>query len=612
MAPDSRRHALNHGRKPLVQPALPLIPGLNKRRVVAEVESRSAVSQDAQSTTTRIPEEDAGAESQILEDPAERKSESVSNGEVPITDGTLETVSESMATAAELGDDNQVPPIAGPSPSADVQQSPRTEAVPAVSPNDDIKDDVASVETAKASTPVATVEGSPSEVVNGAAGHELSVVSQTSTAETATPVSEDQLSSTMESHDLDQESAFTNGNPSTDHGSEEGSGEHSKAITSSDEGYASNEYSNYASVTPQQSSGPGIDTPSIFMSLSDHLLQLSHTKMWADWMLVINTRGTQPVMTYAHSTMLVRSPALRKMIERQSTNTQGSVLTFYSPMPIMPHAFEAALRFFYSDAVLTIEALIPRQPVGDMQHTRIAALPYILSYWVSGTILGAEHVTTRSAKMLGEIVDLSTVELIVKEAEDLAANITIEALESGLDWSDLVAQWKTVALSYCATCIDPKEIKLQVTSTTVLRSRLGQLEDSRAKHNPALASMVFGSMPSSAEFPASSPEIEPHQPLASSQDTAISNILLNVDYHDLAYFHHRLKRTWGDTGHQLMNDIVDERESRRVKAVSNPAVSNKQRTANPSIWDVAGFREYMQDGELRRERIGFLLPAGKR
>lgn len=349
----------------------------------------------------------------------------------------------------------------------------------------------------------------------------------------------------------------------------------------------------------------GSSPRSLWPSVTEHLLQLSHNKGMADWVIVVAGGNSTPFATYAHGMILARSPRLRKIMERQPANPQGNVINLSSPMPISPHAFEAALRFLYSDTVLFAENLFP-----ETQPARLNFLPYILSYWVSGLVLGIDLVTDRAMQLLRDFLDWDVLEALMKEAEDLSSGVNKDVLRNVPDWPNAVAQWKTEALSFCAAKINPQDFKLDPHSTSsILQPRFAALEEKPIKPNPALASMVFGSMPSSADLSPTSPSSEVVPMSSSLQDRATSHILVNIDFHDLVFFIQHLRHTWGDSAAKLVTDLVEEREKQRLRTISNRTIPNKRRMANSTVWDTAAYREYLEDGELRRERVSFLLPT---
>jgi hypothetical protein len=343
--------------------------------------------------------------------------------------------------------------------------------------------------------------------------------------------------------------------------------------------------------------------------ITEHLLQMSYSKEWTDWAIVVSCPAAPAFMSHAHGIMLLRSPRLRKMMERQPATAGGHILNLYSPLPIEPHAFDAALRFLYSDTVLTSESLFPDQP-----QARFTFLPYVLSYWMSGLIMGLEHVVTRSSKLLVDFLDWDIVEPTLKIADDLQAGASHDAPNHGNDWVEVASQWKALVLSFCANHMDPHSFQLDSMSpSNVFRPRFGALEDkSTSKPNPALATMVFGSMPTSANrSPATSPAIDVIQATGDMRNKTASHVLLNVDFKDLVYVYQQMLRAHGEVAMHILSAVVQEREARRGRVLANRAIPNRNRMANSGMWDLAAFREYLQDGELRRERVGFLMPAAR-
>lgn len=346
-------------------------------------------------------------------------------------------------------------------------------------------------------------------------------------------------------------------------------------------------------------------TTSLWPTITEHLLQLSHKKDWADWMVIVTGGKSPQFATYAHGMVLARSPRLRKIMEREAPGPQGNIINLMAPMPISPHAFEAALRFLYSDTVLSADGLFPDGP-----PARINFLPYILSYWVSGVILGIDCVVTRAVQLLRDFIDWDVVEAVLKEADDLGAGVNKDNLRSFPDWPNVVAQWKAEALQFCAARLNVQGFTLDTdSSSAIIRGRFAELEDRPMKHNPALASMVFGSMPTLTSLSPVLPQSDVAIPASSPQTGAASHILLNVDFQDLVFFYQQVRYFRGVASLQLVEEVVSEREKQRLRMISSRAIPNKYRMANSEIWDVAAYREYVENGELRRERVSFLLPT---
>ncbi|KPI43380.1 uncharacterized protein AB675_6954 [Cyphellophora attinorum] len=367
----------------------------------------------------------------------------------------------------------------------------------------------------------------------------------------------------------------------------------------SDEGYASHEHTGPASATSPQSAQPnGVSAslsfaqnePAPFISLADHLLQLSYTKAWADYSIFLNPRHSQPP------------------IVAQTHHSSARADVFDAHLHYA-RRFRAALRFLYSDAILTAEALVQPRVSSGSQVDRSAMLLYILSYWVSGLLLGIEHVTNRAAKLLSEVMDWDVVEGLLKQTEFLTSGSDPEFLDADIDWAGLARQWKSLALAFIATSIDPSKTNLDTASVSSLASRFGSLDETRTKHNPKLRSMVFGSMPATADISPSTTEPALLQTTSfHAPGTAISRILLNVDYGDLAQWHEQSKAAYGEAGSTLLANVVAEREVRRVKLLNNHPLSSKHRSANSDIWEVVGWKEAVINGRLTRDFVGFFAP----
>ena len=348
-------------------------------------------------------------------------------------------------------------------------------------------------------------------------------------------------------------------------------------------------------------------------TITDHLLNLATTKLWADWVITVHVPGLQPFYTYAHSLVLVRSMRLEALMRHASSSgTTNNTINLYPPREVLPQALEAALRFLYSDNIVSEDYPFPKVTT-EARDARVNALNYILSYWVAAIEFGLAPVAARALQLLGGFFGWDVAELIMKEADELKTGLTQiggELAGAHHDYLSLVSNLKKTVLRFLSTHISPQTFKIEAAaSPSVMRSRFALLEDSRVKHNPALASMVFGSMPSSTDLSPSSPQSEILPVVASIEDRAASNILLNIDFADLEYFGAHLSQAKAAGAAQVLGSIVNERESRRLKIISNRAIPNKQRIANSAVWHEAGYRETFEDRSLRRERVGFLLPT---
>jgi hypothetical protein len=352
-------------------------------------------------------------------------------------------------------------------------------------------------------------------------------------------------------------------------------------------------------------------------SLHEHLLLLNATKEGVDILIQINPSNAQPFVSYAHSVLLFRSLRLRRLATRQQQanhNYGSNVVTLYPPRYVMPHAFEAALRFLYSDTVLGKDFFVQPHPGAEYQTIRVHNLDYLLSYWVSGIELGLEPVSLCAERLLNNYLDWDILEITYKYAMELASSPSSPQGKTMTGSDYIVASSSIVKqiLQFLANHIDLKNFKLDTASNhTLIPSRLPQVEDGRPKHNPALASMVFGSMPSSADMSPSSPRSEILPTESSFKDTVASNILLNVDFENLFAFNNFIQApTIRDAATtKLMVDVVNERELRRQR-IHDSRVPNKERMENSAAWEPVGIKELiLETNVLHRDRVGFLVSS---
>ncbi|EXJ58414.1 hypothetical protein A1O7_05839 [Cladophialophora yegresii CBS 114405] len=352
-------------------------------------------------------------------------------------------------------------------------------------------------------------------------------------------------------------------------------------------------------------------------SLQEHLLLLNATKEGVDIVIQINPSNAQPFVSYAHSVILFRSLRLRRLVSRQQQanhNYGSNVVTLYPARYVMPHAFEAALRFLYSDTVLGKDFFVQPHPGADYQSIRVHNLDYLLSYWVSGIELGLEPVSICAERLLNTYLDWDILEITYKYAMELASSPS-PSHGKNMTGSDYIVTSSSIVkqvLQFLANHIDIKNFKLVTAMNhTLVPSRLPQVEDGRPKHNPALASMVFGSMPSSADMSPSSPQSEILPTGSNFKDTVTSNILLNVDFENLFAFNNFIQApTIRDAATtKLMVDVVNERELRRQR-IHDSHVPNKERMANSAAWEPVGIKELiLETNVLHRDRVGFLVSS---
>lgn len=350
-------------------------------------------------------------------------------------------------------------------------------------------------------------------------------------------------------------------------------------------------------------------------SLNEYFLHVAASKEYADWVLQVHSPATkaQSFPTYAHSILLLRSHRMRRLMTRQSSYGTN-VIELFPPRYVLPHAFESALRFLYSDAVIAKDFFLQQPAPVDSQAVRLHHLDYILSYWISGIELGLDIITERAETLLSDYLDWDLIEPAYKAADEIAkSEISSNSKHmTGTDYFVLSGSIVRVVLNFLVSRLDVNNFKLDTSSvSTVLPSRLPFVDDNRPRTNPVLASMVFGSMPSSTGVSPSSPRSGFLAAGFTPKDSLATNIFLNLDFENLYRFNSFLQRRGPVYANRIMMEIVQEREARRERVLNAQHISNPERMAASARWDVVGHQETFVNGVLSEKRVGFLLPSSR-
>lgn len=353
--------------------------------------------------------------------------------------------------------------------------------------------------------------------------------------------------------------------------------------------------------------------PSNFPTILEHIHRILYSQEGADCEICVYLpQESKPIIfRNAHSFVLIRSARIRGIIHQQRASGYSYYcVNLYPSRSIDANAFDAALRFFYDDTVLSESFLRP--DVLMDKASRAGAFDYIMSYMIAGLELGIEPVVAQSLAFVARLLNWDIAELAVRSASALRSAST-PAVNPHAPQDAFYAA-KTIVnhvFNIIVHDLDMKNFRLDVEAVPLeLTSRLAPFEAGRGAVNPALAKMVFGSMPASSDMSPMSPPTKV-TPTTVRAETIASSIMLNVDFEDLLDLTQWLKKTHAGDGIRVMNEVIQERERRRLSILTNRSTGNKQRMANSTAWDIIGLREYVNEDALRRERVGFLLP-GKR
>lgn len=340
----------------------------------------------------------------------------------------------------------------------------------------------------------------------------------------------------------------------------------------------------------------------VLPSIQEHLLFLASTKQFFDTVIYVNhpDQSYQPSEHLTHSLFLSRSEDFSKTLSELENTSSPKVINLYPARNILPHAFEAALRFYYSDHVLTTQTLISPGVYQDKQ-AKAQTFEYVMSYWMAGVELALDPVKARAYEMVQELIDWDNAESVAKEIQDLrAAEETLTNTHHEVEILDIANSLSQLLAQLFTTSLDISDFSVHAfAQTAVLPSRFAVLEYPRS-NNPALSSMVFGSIatePTSPPTPAS----------------VASIILLNMNFWDLSLIAEELVKLHGAPAERMIRQVVEKREEKRDHVTSNRAISNKHRLSNSTAWEAAGWKESVNEhGRLAREKVGFLLPTRNR
>lgn len=340
----------------------------------------------------------------------------------------------------------------------------------------------------------------------------------------------------------------------------------------------------------------------VLPSIQEHLLYLASTKQFFDTVIYVNhpDQSYQPSEHLTHSLFLSRSEDFAKTLSELDSTSSPKVINLYPSRNILPHAFEAALRFYYSDHVLTTQTLISPGVYQDKQ-AKAQTFEYVMSYWMAGVELALVPVKARAYEMVQELIDWDNAESVAREIEDLrAAEETLTNNHDKVEVQNIANSLSQLLAQLFATSLDISNFSVNAfAQTAVLPNRFAVLEYPRS-NNPALSSMVFGSIAT-----------EPTSPPTSASVASI--ILLNINFWDLGLIAEELIKLQGVPGERVIRQVIEKREEKRDHVINNRAIPNKHRLSNSTAWDAAGWRESVDEhGQLTREKVGFLLPTRNR
>ncbi len=411
------------------------------------------------------------------------------------------------------------------------------------------------------------------------------------------------------------------------------------------------------------------------MTITEHLSRLFITKEWVDWSIEVSSpvSGYSPVSYHAHGMVLARVATLRqKMRQQLLSNGMDRVIVLSPDRYIQPPAFEAALRYLYTEDLMNKSEVEQNLIIGGRDDRRLSQeyqLDCALSYWMAGAVLGLQAVADQGKKLVNELMHWDIIEIALQQALALGErsvrvaaelfNTAPSTPESSAPTS-AASPWKSIGSpstdQYTSTLsaglsptyqypeineamgrslkriiYDFMSARLEISTfevenppTTILKSFLPETREysisSRYVPNPALSTIRFGALPLADEESLPEPA-QPVKPRTAGHIT--SAVLLNLSFADIydlcqTFKEHQITIEQNDEGAKLsdwIHQVIAERESRRRKVLGSKTVSNQERLSKEHMWNVVGWEEHVEASEavggweLRRTWKGFTMPG---
>lgn len=348
---------------------------------------------------------------------------------------------------------------------------------------------------------------------------------------------------------------------------------------------------------------------------------------WADWTLELrysDDRAT-PVRIPGQSLLFARSPTLKRMMTTQSGEGEGfgsrTLFIQSEDRFLRSDGFWLAMQRLYGAPLLDLGPLSTASLTGDSSQSPMLGAPaerfdVALGYAAAGHILQITPVVNRGIELAAYLLNWTTVE----KAFDFA-------LEGGLDSQWTMAPSQSGSLTfYGPTANMLLYTALQFIIVNFPPSFEPDLSTGDFRHNcrlpfvPEAPASAHHSRLKSIKFGDHSTEESNHSINANSPILALSRLLLNLPFHLLKYImqspHLGHERAWSSPPlrHRLLESIVKERETRRIK-IHKSHVPNVERATNFKEWESVGWQETVDPLSsndvvpvLSRTWIDFKLP----
>ena len=339
-----------------------------------------------------------------------------------------------------------------------------------------------------------------------------------------------------------------------------------------------------------------------------HLLSLFDEKIYCDQQIMVHVPGAPPTNYYfeAHKMVISRSPLLAVLLYANavSGNESNSLTLFWPYKLFYQTAFTKALRYLYSESVLSVDEIESMTYSGGSQHIsqwRSSQLMFTIAYWLGGLVLQAEAVARQAETIARCLINFDTIGTALAATADLCDHRLsiderdqedIHHLRMFEIAETLSFKLYDISFGFLASSITFEDFQLDTTLEQTLVKPLLPLTRSLADHyHPRIPvqTIQFGQLPpEQATFPVRT---------LNSKDRQTSYIMLNLHFWALREAIAVMRRAAKDRKvediwvKQFVEKIVGERETRRGIVLRDPGVSVEEQKAHMDVWRVVAYEE---------------------
>lgn len=346
-----------------------------------------------------------------------------------------------------------------------------------------------------------------------------------------------------------------------------------------------------------------------------YFLTLFDDKIQSDQRIMVHVPGAPPIDCYfdAHKIVISRSPTLALLLHPNAVSgiENGSITLFWPSQYFNQNAFMHALRYLYSEIVLSIDEIEAMTYLGVNQHIsqwRGSQIIYTIAYWLGGLILQADAVVHQAEAIVSGLINFDIIETALTASMNLRNHdlLVDEGDQAAIQRQNMYeiarklgAKLQEILFGFIARNITFKDFELDPTlDQTLVQSRFPitqGLVDRYLQQLP-VQTIQFGQFPPQQAPP-------PARQLSMS-NMCTSFIMLNIPFATLKEAVPIMREVAKKCSKEdvwvkdFFKKVIAEREARRDIANTDPSVSDEEQLANMDVWRALGYEEsVIEDAE---------------